>query len=213
MNDMRKLMEAIEESGYWASPHPREVTNKIHEMMDEGLLDPRTVAEAALGYMSEAEVSGLADDYGWVETLDEAPLRRDDPEMLDYDMDQEEQAADTADAPYYVGWAAQSWEWYGDGDPADGKGRYKPKGDGGRIVAINVPTFAQAQKIADQLDADYENGDFEDSNVYGKQGMSGYVLDYHGAFVEPMSKMDPFDKEHIEKYVHPNFKPKDYSAE
>lgn len=144
------------------------------------------------------------------ESLDEVALRRDDPEMAEYDLDSEEQAQDTKDAPYYVGWHAQSWEWYGDGDPADGKGRYKPKGDGGRVVAINVPTFAQAQKIADQLDSTYENGDFEDKNVYGKQGDSGYVLDYHGSFVNSMSKMDDFEKEEL-NYVHPNFKPKDYS--
>jgi hypothetical protein len=141
----------------------------------------------------------------------EVAVRRDDPEMDDYNDERVEKEQDTKDAPYYVEWNAQSWEWYGDGAPNEGQGRYKPKGDGGRIVAINVPTFAQAQKIADQLDLDYENGKFEDENVYGKQGKSGYVLDYHGSNIRSMSRMDDFDKETI-KNAHPRWRPTDYSA-
>lgn len=142
--------------------------------------------------------------------ITEVALRRDDPELADYNSERSEKEQDMKDAPYYVEWNAQSWEWYGDGDPEDGQGRYKPKGDGGRIVAINVPTFAQAQKIADKLDTDYDSGNFEDKNVYGKQGKSGYVLDYHGSNIRSMSKMDDFDKETITN-MHPNFKPVDYA--
>jgi len=141
----------------------------------------------------------------------EVAVRRDDPEMDDYNDERGEQEQDAKDAPYYVEWQAQSWEWYGNDDPSSGKGRYKPKGDGGRIVAINVPTFAKAQQIADKLDLEYENGDFEDKNVYGKQGDSGYVLDYHGSNIRSMSKMDDFDKETIAN-IHPNFKPANYEG-
>lgn len=38
----------------------RKVTNSLHEMMDEGILDPRQVADAALKYMSEDEVKDMA---------------------------------------------------------------------------------------------------------------------------------------------------------
>ena len=50
---------------------PREATNKVHELMDDGLLDPRMVADACLSYMSEAEVADMADDYDWLEKHDE----------------------------------------------------------------------------------------------------------------------------------------------
>lgn len=41
----------------------REMTNKIHQYMDEGMLDPRVVADAALSYLSEADVVDLARTY------------------------------------------------------------------------------------------------------------------------------------------------------
>ena len=37
----------------------RKNTNKLLEMMDEGLLDPKTVAEMALAWMSEYEVGEM----------------------------------------------------------------------------------------------------------------------------------------------------------
>ena len=151
--------------------------------------------------------------------LSEVALRRDDEDMMDYDIERGEaqdaadkEAREMRDAPYFVRWYAQSYEWYGDGEPEKGEGRYKPKGDGGRIVAINVPTYAQAQKIADKLDSAYENGDFEDQNVYGKHGKNYYILQYQGADISSMSKMDEYDREHLEKYTHPNFAPVDYAA-
>jgi len=141
----------------------------------------------------------------------EVAVRRDDPEMDDYNDDRAAVDQDMKAAPYYVAWSAQSWEWYGDDDPSSGSGRYKPKGDGGRIVAINVPTFSKAQQIADKLDSEYDSGEFEDKNVYGKQGEDGYVLDYHGSNIRSMSRMDDFDKETI-AHAHPNFKPANYEG-
>ena len=146
-----------------------------------------------------------------IKEIMEAAVRRDDPEMMDYNDDYMAKSQDMADAPYYVAWHAQSYEWYGDGDPADGQGRYKPKGDGGRIVAINVPTYEQAAKISDKLEASFEDGTFEDKNVYGKHGNDGYILEYHGTSIRSMKKLDEFDKETIEN-AHPRWAPKDYSA-
>jgi len=66
MNEIRKLMEAIEkiEENYYGGGHlstdVRQATNRIHEMMDEGILDPRAIADAALNYMSEADVADMA---------------------------------------------------------------------------------------------------------------------------------------------------------
>lgn len=38
----------------------RKVTNQLLEMIDEGALDPQTVVEACLAYMSEADVADMA---------------------------------------------------------------------------------------------------------------------------------------------------------
>ncbi len=38
----------------------RKVTNKLRELMDEGVLDPRVVADAALMYLSESDVADMA---------------------------------------------------------------------------------------------------------------------------------------------------------
>jgi len=41
--------------------NPRESTVALHELMDEGILDARTVADACLNYMSEADVEDMAE--------------------------------------------------------------------------------------------------------------------------------------------------------
>lgn len=41
-------------------------TNKLIELIDEGLLDPRDVVIAALCYMSEAEVKEMAEENEFV---------------------------------------------------------------------------------------------------------------------------------------------------
>lgn len=107
---------------------------------------------------------------------------------------------------YYVRWFGQSHEWYGDGSPKDGNGRYKQKGDGGAIVAINVPTEEQAEQLASQLDEAYANKQFPDDSVYSKWGEDMYLVDYYGASVYETNKADEEVLESI-KYD----KPKDYS--
>ena len=52
-----KLGEGLEEDF-----NPRESTVALHELMDEGILDARTVADACLNYMSEGEVDDMASD-------------------------------------------------------------------------------------------------------------------------------------------------------
>lgn len=45
----------------------RKVTSRLFELMDEGAIDPRTVAEACLTYMSEADVADMAHTEGLYE--------------------------------------------------------------------------------------------------------------------------------------------------
>ena len=68
MNEMRKLMESIEkvaEDYYDSSLDVRAAPNKIYQQMEEGILDPRIVAEAALSYLSEAQVADMGRANDW----------------------------------------------------------------------------------------------------------------------------------------------------
>lgn len=49
----------------------REATNRILEMVEEGILDKDTVIMAALKYMSEDEVKDMAHHNGFFEDEDE----------------------------------------------------------------------------------------------------------------------------------------------
>lgn len=76
----------------------RDATNRVHDAMDEGILDPRAVADAALSYMSEDEVADMAhaneffpDDYSDEEDFDD--------EDDDYDFDSQD-ALDAGETEY-----------------------------------------------------------------------------------------------------------------
>ena len=138
----------------------------------------------------------------------EARVHRDDPAMDDMYDDKHREERDVKDAPYYVRWYGQALEWYGTDDgPEKGEGRYKAKGDGGRIVAINVPTYSQAQEIATKLDNAYQEHKFEDESVYADYGKDWYVVQYHGADIGSMSSLPRWDVQDLHLYD----KPKDYS--
>ena len=49
----------------------RKTTNIILELMDEGVWDPRAIAEMCLAYMSEAEVADMAYSNGLIADEDE----------------------------------------------------------------------------------------------------------------------------------------------
>jgi hypothetical protein len=59
------------------------MTNKLLEMMDEGVLDPRLLAESALRYMSEDDVADMAWATGIVYEDDEEDA--DDDDSMDGD--------------------------------------------------------------------------------------------------------------------------------
>lgn len=49
----------------------RPTTCRLMEMMDEGVLSPRAVADACLGYLSEDDVADMAKQYQLIEDEDE----------------------------------------------------------------------------------------------------------------------------------------------
>ena len=49
----------------------RKVTSRLFELMDEGVIDPRAVAEACLTYMSESDVADMAHTEGLYEEEEE----------------------------------------------------------------------------------------------------------------------------------------------
>ena len=52
-------------------PTTRKVTNQLLEMLDEGALDPRALAEVCLIYMSEADVADMARGFELLPDEDE----------------------------------------------------------------------------------------------------------------------------------------------
>ena len=90
----------------------------------------------------------------------------------------------TAEGPYAIVWHGQHLEWYGDGDPSEGEGRYKPKGDAGQVLAKNIPTYAIAQKLLPTTAKMSNVGDYGD---YGKDG--SLVTNSSGPEIIPMSEL------------------------
>jgi hypothetical protein len=49
----------------------REYTNKFIEAMEEGIIDPKLLAQNLMGYMSEREVQSFAESEGYFEHEEE----------------------------------------------------------------------------------------------------------------------------------------------
>ena len=45
----------------------REITNKLYDLVDAGVLTWEQIGQAALGYMSEYDVADMAETEGFVE--------------------------------------------------------------------------------------------------------------------------------------------------
>lgn len=129
------------------------------------------------------------------EILSERQIRKTDPEMDEYYDDRGAKDENVRQGPYAVRWEGQGYEWYGNGDPSDGEGRYKNK-YAGEILAINVPTHQQAKELADKLDAAYQNQTFYDDSVYGKMGEDHWLSDYYGAEAVPMKDIEEWELKH-----------------
>lgn len=92
MSDLRKLYDTLSQINEWDEPitenDVRQMTNKIYEAMDGGILDPRTVAEACMSYMSESDVAEMAQMNGFFEYEDEWLDNDDDETDLDFEFDE-----------------------------------------------------------------------------------------------------------------------------
>jgi len=120
---------------------------------------------------------------------------------LDEGMEEENMSEE--EGPYVVGWNGQYMEWYGNGEPGSGDGRFKAKGDGGAMVAVNVPTFEMAQRIADTVKASADSGGID----LGSKEQGAYT-DFQGVYITPMKELVGTDElEMALKYD----KPKDFS--
>lgn len=67
------------------SQRPREATSKLLDMVEQGILEPVTVLKECLNYMSEADVSDMAESAGYFE---------EDLDEEDMDLDEEEEELD-----------------------------------------------------------------------------------------------------------------------
>lgn len=78
------------------SQRPREATSKLLDMVEQGILEPVTVLKECLNYMSESDVSDMAESAGYFEEdLDEEDLDEEDMDLdLDLDLDEEEEELD-----------------------------------------------------------------------------------------------------------------------
>jgi hypothetical protein len=79
----------------------RDATCRILEMIDEGLLDPKMIAEIALGYMSEDDVREMA---------------RSNDIDLDEDESDDDEKEDNYNYDSYDGQPDEAQEWH-DFDP------------------------------------------------------------------------------------------------
>lgn len=84
MKEIEQLRKLIESMDYSFKSHPdiRKVTNKLYQMMDDGEIDPRVIADACLLYMSEQDVANMAHE-------NEILLRQDYDDNDDADEDNE----------------------------------------------------------------------------------------------------------------------------
>jgi hypothetical protein len=57
---------------------PREATRKLLQMVEDGILDYKMIAIAALGYMSEDEVRDMAESEGFIEDEEDEEVDEDE---------------------------------------------------------------------------------------------------------------------------------------
>lgn len=100
--------------------------------------------------LHDMDIDMVKDFISHKEEAKDIPEKNDfdmDAEIASYGDDSDDDNEEMSDAPYAIVWHGQYAEWYGDGDPESGKGRYKMKGDAGNVLAKNIPTHAQAEKL------------------------------------------------------------------
>ena len=105
------------------------------------------------------------------------------------DKQEQDDTAITDEGPYAIIWHAQYHEWYGAEDPSTNKGRYKPKGDAGNVLAKNIPSYRQAQKLLSKVE--------KYATDHGEWGHDIMVISQStGPMIVPMSEL----KDHFHGY-------------
>jgi hypothetical protein len=89
MSDLRKLYDTLSQINEWdeqveEGSGVREITNKLIEAVEEGILDWEDIARASLNYMSEADVADMAERNELVYFEDEDEDEEDDTDWQDH---------------------------------------------------------------------------------------------------------------------------------
>lgn len=94
-------------------------------------------------------------------------------------------------APYAVIYTGQQLEWYGNDEMTEG--RYKDKGQGGRILAINIPTKEMAARVKEEMERKlFEPKNLLGTGINGRKGRDWFIVDYEGIFICSMSELGDF---------------------
>ena len=71
------------------STHPRQFTVKFLDLLDQGAINPKTLAQDLLGFMSEADVKEFAERNGYFQYEEEEEEDGPDEGTLWYDTSRE----------------------------------------------------------------------------------------------------------------------------
>lgn len=94
-------------------------------------------------------------------------------------------------SPYAVIYTGQALEWYGNEEMTEG--RYKNKGQGGKILAINIPTMEMAIRVTLEMrNRMLEPINLVGTGIGGKRGKDWYITDYDGVFPCSMNELSKY---------------------
>ena len=78
-------------------------------------------------------------------------------------------------APYAVVYGGQASEWYGNDEMTEG--RYKNKGQGGKILAINIPSMEMALNVTTEMEKKlYEPRNLQGTGIHGRKGRDRFIV-------------------------------------
>lgn len=177
---MKTLMEAIakiDEDYYDRNLDVRAATNKIHQQMDEGIIDPRSVAEAALSYMSESEVADMARANDWYGFNGEEDEFDEDVEVIG-DPDQPTYSIANDDVELFLTRAAQA---LAQDAVEQAGGVYDEEGPGEGNFATGAQNRHQYIEIAAKkfLDQEYQKSIMKYLATEFDQAVKNAINDYH----------------------------------
>jgi hypothetical protein len=94
-------------------------------------------------------------------------------------------------SPYAVIYTGQALEWYGNEEMTEG--RYKNKGQGGKILAINIPTGEMANRVAEEMRVKlFEPRNLVGTGINGKKGRDWFITDFDRVFFCHMNELNEY---------------------